>query len=300
MNKKNKIVITSLLIAIIVVSLCIYTNTNKKYIINKTLRSKYYSYLPKEAKEYVKEVYEKTGGIILTEKNKEENKLYLNPKYVEYLNYSEKEKEETGDIPSRMILDYSLQDISGNSSIPTSYDLRNVNGKNYVTPVRDQGNLGICWSFATAGSLESHLLKTSDTTYTNSSKLISERQIDYLTSRNGIKDYKSEYVSFVNRSLGDGGNFYISTIALANGVSAIDYNSFKSYNDHDLSKMELSDVISYDKSLYEINTTINFPQISLRDSTSILTSEEQETRNEYLNLVKEAIIEMELPMFQHI
>ncbi|MBI5196877.1 MAG: hypothetical protein HZA10_11245, partial [Nitrospirae bacterium] len=38
---------------------------------------------------------------------------------------------------------------------PTSYDLRTL-GK--VTPVRDQGNCGSCWSFATYGSMESILL----------------------------------------------------------------------------------------------------------------------------------------------
>lgn len=38
---------------------------------------------------------------------------------------------------------------------PSSYDLRTV-GK--ITPVRDQGNCGSCWTFATYGSLESNLL----------------------------------------------------------------------------------------------------------------------------------------------
>ena len=38
---------------------------------------------------------------------------------------------------------------------PTSYDLRSL-GK--LTPVKDQGDCGSCWSFATYGSLESNLL----------------------------------------------------------------------------------------------------------------------------------------------
>ena len=288
MKKKFKIALVIAIIAIGILTL--YKNKNTIYI-NSVLAQKSYSYLPTEAKDYIKEVYEETGQVILTEKNKEENKLYLNPQYVEYLTYSEKEKDELGEIPISMIIDYATRDVAEIINVPSSYDLRNVNGNNYVTPIRDQGNLGICWTFATAGAVESHLLKTTNTSYTTSSKLISERQIDYATSRNGIKDYKSEYVSFVQRSLGDGGNFYISTIALANGISLIDYNDFKEYNDRDLQKMELSDVLSYNNSLYEVNSTVNFPRLSLRASTSILTAKETETRNSYLKEVKQNIID---------
>jgi C1A family cysteine protease len=44
-------------------------------------------------------------------------------------------------------------------SLPTSYDLRNVSGVNYVTSVKDQGNRGSCWTFATYGAMESDLLR---------------------------------------------------------------------------------------------------------------------------------------------
>lgn len=40
-------------------------------------------------------------------------------------------------------------------ALPASYDLRLVGGK--LPPVRDQGNCGSCWAFATYGSLESFL-----------------------------------------------------------------------------------------------------------------------------------------------
>ena len=295
-SKKLKMLLFIVFIAIIV-SFCypfIYKNVNilrKTIYINTVLSQEAYSYLPVEAKEYIKEIYEETGKVILTEKNKEDNKLYLNPQYVEYLTYSEEEKDNQGDIPISMIIDYSVRDIEETVNIPSSYDLRHDLDNNYVTPVRDQGDLGICWAFATAGAAESHILKTTNTSYSANSKLISERQLDYATSRNGIKDYKSEYVSFVERSLGDGGNFYISTIALANGISLVDYNNFKEYDDTDLQRMELHDVLSYNKSMYEVNSTINFPSLTLRESTSILTSSETDIRNSYLNEVKKNIIE---------
>ena len=35
----------------------------------------------------------------------------------------------------------------------SSFDLRNVNGKSYVTSVKDQGKTNACWTFATNAAL---------------------------------------------------------------------------------------------------------------------------------------------------
>jgi len=48
-----------------------------------------------------------------------------------------------------------LYQVKGLFAAPSFYDLRTL-GK--LTPVRDQGNCGSCWTFATYGSLESNLL----------------------------------------------------------------------------------------------------------------------------------------------
>ena len=40
---------------------------------------------------------------------------------------------------------------------PAAYDLRNVGGKNYVTPIKDQASCGSCVAFGTAATVESRL-----------------------------------------------------------------------------------------------------------------------------------------------
>ncbi len=44
------------------------------------------------------------------------------------------------------------------AKFPASFDLRNVNGKNYVTPVKDQGKWNTCWSLGAIAAAETSVL----------------------------------------------------------------------------------------------------------------------------------------------
>lgn len=66
------------------------------------------------------------------------------------------------------------------ANLPGSYDLRNVNGKNYVTPVKLQNPWGTCWSFAAISATEtSSLLKGAN----YGSVDLSERSLAWFNSR---------------------------------------------------------------------------------------------------------------------
>jgi C1A family cysteine protease len=52
----------------------------------------------------------------------------------------------------------SIEATYSPETLPADYDLRNVAGHVYVTPARDQGFCGSCWSYAVMGVAESRLL----------------------------------------------------------------------------------------------------------------------------------------------
>ena len=65
---------------------------------------------------------------------------------------------------ARVILDtdysYTVEDpeIRDYPDLPRKIDLRNVDGKNYVTPVKNQGQTGNCWAYSAAACAETSIL----------------------------------------------------------------------------------------------------------------------------------------------
>ena len=103
----------------------------------------------------------------------------------------------TGFIPSPVDLNYLSEISTVEISAPAYYDLRTLNR---VTSVKDQGEAGVCWTFATYASLESYLMPGENRDF----------------SENNMKNLlSSAYPEGFDRDPNDGGNPLMSTAYLA-------------------------------------------------------------------------------------
>lgn len=272
MKKCKVLIFVSTLIFILIGFLVI--NKNKDDVIENIIKTEKYSYLSNEAIDYIKDVYKETKTIVLTEKNKKSNEPYLNPEYISYLSLSSEEKKEIEVIPQTYIVEYEYTDKV--ESFPSSYDLRDVGGKTFISPMKNQSTLGICWAFAASEQAESYLLKEKGKTYEENPILFSPRQIDYATSYGGIIGYDNE---FGYRDLASGGNFILASQVMANGVSLYNEETFPF--SLDTNSKPLHEVLNYSYSNYELNSSIVMPQL--------LDVSENEVVNNYVSSIKNIV-----------
>ena len=289
--KKNIKIFLSVFVIITVFLIGGFILKNNKQSITTILSRKDYAYLPREAKEYVKRVYEETGDLIHTEKNKEDGEPYLNPDYVEYLK-NDKNKN-YGHIPEKYITDHSYKnDIvakQGDSSEKVSRPYYNLRDDGYITNIYDQGSEGICWSFASTTSLESYFAIKS-----NKTKMLtfSEKQVDYATTKaeKAIDIGSNPYIKendIIGETLNEGGNMlrYANSTAIGispvmcegNCSSGVDYNSnntitsnkYWKYNYNFNSKLSPYEVTNIDNTEYSLNEFIHFDPLSSNDQADV-------------------------------
>lgn len=109
-------------------------------------------------------------------------------------------------------------------SLPSSYDLRD---ESRVSQVRDQGQHGTCWAFASIASMESNLLTQG---YTDVD--LSERHLVYFTYNHqdiadldnpypGLEGIAGDYLYPVGDYLQHGGNEIMAAMTLASGLGAV-------------------------------------------------------------------------------
>ena len=259
-------------------------NTSALSEIELILSGEAYNYLPDSAKDFIRENYKVSGFVIPTEKNRQSGNLYLNPEYVDYLEMSEENRQKLEVIPMAYLIaeideneptlktmrksgdpetlnvteanDY----ISKDDTFPATYDLRDINGNTYITPLKNQGSFGLCWDFAFNEQAESYLMVQSGTPYNaNTTQMFSIRQLDYATSTNGLNNYINTDGS---RLLTKGGNYYMASLMAANGLAFVT-DSYMPYNTTDTSLKEMADIFNYSNSLYELNRGVMLPKSAL-------------------------------------
>lgn len=292
--KKSKKLFLLLIVVFIVLSAIVingrYLKKSKIDNIDKVLQSESYKYLSAPAQNYIKEVYEETGEILLTEKNKVENEYYLNPEYVNYLDLPEEEKQNVEIIPSQQVMDYVMPKAApDNQDLPSSFDLRNVEGKNFTTPVENQGSLGLCWSFSLLSQAESYLQVKNQESYNANTQIFSKRHLDYALADNGIIDMNKQKYQINSRHLGDGSSDNAPTLPLVDGVSFTDI-SWRDYNVNDFERLTYKEVYNYSQSLYELNSYKFVSKLNI-DELDLTQEENQEKQNAYLNYLKNAIMQ---------
>ena len=293
MKKIFKICLPIIIVMIITILLLI-KNDNKDFSTGISLDESY-NHLPKKAIEYIEKVHEETGEVVLTEENKENNKPYLNPEYIEYLELSDEEKEKVELIPDNYILDYEVSKSYSTTSLPSSYDLRNVGGNNYVSPIKNQGRTEICWIFSSIENAETLLMKQNSQSYNSQFPKFSIRQLDYATSTDYlVKDAtwttcsgSCSWTPYTNpdngsRKLSKGGNFFVSSIVMANALSLTSEDVLP-WTESNIPKWP-KDVMGYDKSLYEVDSTIQMPTINANTAQAALI-------DSYVQVIKDYIIQ---------
>ena len=106
------------------------------------------------------------------------------------------------------------------ASVNTQYNLNTIIPSNLT--IRNQQQTYLCWALAALSSLETNLALYNYKNVMNTSKIydFSERHMEYATSKTFANNTENGFG--YNRSVGDGGQWFIAESYLTNGSGAID------------------------------------------------------------------------------
>ena len=180
--------------------------------------------------------------------------------YKEWLKLSDEEKQEVLEprmFEIRKTFAKSNNPLNLGASVGAStlsrFDLRDYISNNVV--VKDQKETNSCWAFAALGSLETNLaLKDYYNGDTSKVYDFSERHMEYATSRN-FNNGQVNTLGF-NRAVGSGGNSYVSSAYLTNGIGAVEESSMPFENNEDM--IDISEIKNKEVKT-QVYDTISFP-----------------------------------------